>query len=140
MKKIKVKRHQQQTFTYLDERFCSHCGTKGVYKNGCDEHEELYCFACNDSRPYMIYDADHTLPKLMAREPKVVDARVWEAEISPLEKLVEDSFAALSRKMSDDLYSAPPSTGILGLANLVGSDKPIELITPSDYKKGWSGD
>jgi hypothetical protein len=45
MKKIKVKRHQQQTFTYLDERFCSHCGTKGVYKNGCDEHEELYCFA-----------------------------------------------------------------------------------------------
>lgn len=138
MKKIKVQRSQQQTFTYLADRFCSRCGGKGVYEDGWDEHEQLYCFACDDARPHNIYDPDRTLPRLKARESEVVDRKEWEEEVNELAYQMDQAMAKIASQWLDAMYNYPSP---IKFADTLGPHETIPLVYGiGETKKGWAGD
>lgn len=91
---IKVKRIRQTIYTHLPTRFCTHCGSKGVYAV-LDWEEDLYCLHCEASQPHTLYNPDFTLPALLRGEAEVIDRVETEEEITELEDYIERCTARL---------------------------------------------
>lgn len=108
-----IKRTLHQVFTHLPDRYCSHCGAKGVYESSkeynYDDAERLLCFhePCDRALPNQVYDADHTLPRLARGEAEVVDYREWVdvlPDLTPTEQYLQDSMQSMHRSLCLQMF------------------------------------
>lgn len=108
-----IKRTLHQVFIRLPDRYCSHCGAKGVYESSkeynYDDAERLLCFhePCDRGLPNEVYDADHTLPRLARGEAEVVDHREWVdvlPDLTPAEQYLQDSMQSMHRRLCLQMF------------------------------------
>lgn len=108
MEMIEVKRHRQTTYYYLPDRYCTFCGTKGIYECYLYDEDPVFCFACEVHQPAELNDPDHSLPLFAARAEKVVDRKEWtelmSKRVHEFDKIIEDKMCAVNRILALSLY------------------------------------
>ncbi len=105
-KNIPVKRSIQTTYTHLPDRFCTHCGAKGIYEDDCNDYYVgcgWFCFHCNDQRPHQFYDAD-TLDLCVNGQATVVDFKQWTEMQSECDILMTDMMRNVCDSFARSLY------------------------------------
>ena len=107
---IKRDYSRTQIFNHMPDRFCTYCGAKGIYNQEHDYTYETHCMAC-DKGPARLYDADSSLPKLLAGESQVIDFKedIRYEEITEqhheLEQSVVRAMNNMARSLSPTLYT-----------------------------------
>jgi hypothetical protein len=110
LKKVKVKRSAQTTYTLLPERFCTYCGAVGIYEDDMDDYYQgngTFCFRCSEARPLTLRDAG-SLPKLLAGEAVVVDRVEWETEEDELTVAFENYMHKVAASMVEAMLEDGP--------------------------------
>lgn len=94
-------------YTYLPDRYCTHCGIKGIYEDDCDDFYtgcNEYCIECDEGKVIDRLHDPTALAKIKNRDATIVDAVTCTEEISPLSLELEKNMAELSRLLNKALY------------------------------------
>jgi hypothetical protein len=119
MEFVERRRVQQTKYTYLQDRFCTHCGARGIYEDEASEDwfdwgysgAALFCFHCEQGPKPDLHNVDECLAGFRAGAPTVVDREEWTEQVSPFQIEMEDSMARFVRTWSQAMYGpSSPST------------------------------
>lgn len=104
-----VRMVQQTVYTLLTDRFCTYCGSKGIYEERDHDGADTYCTSC-DRLPDDLNNHDDTLAALRRGDPEVIDRLEWNEELTDSEYAIHQAMQNLTRSMGRDLYGDSPWT------------------------------